>query len=1040
MTISILCVKNYCKIQSIMKQSSNSNVQKCMTMPSEGSRVAKRLFAMVWLVCLNMLVAGSLFAQQGTIAIKGKITSAADREALIGATVLIKGSGVGTAADINGEFTLDAAPDAVLVITCIGFQQQEIAVKGRTALDIVMQPETISLEDVVVIGYGTQKKVNLTGAVASISSKELAGKPVANVVEALQGTTPGLVIQQSNSQPGMRPSINIRGLNTLNNNDPMVIIDGIIGDIQNVNPSDIESMSVLKDASSTAIYGSRASNGVILITTKKGSANKTEINYQFMYGWQDPTCLPKIVDSWIYAELRNEALVNSGRPTAFTPEQIDYYRHGGPNVKWIEELYKKATPQQSHSLSLTGGNDRTTYLLSMGYMDQGSMFKGPNYGLKRYNARLNLHHKMYENLTIDATIAYARNEIKDHAYWTEWLIEQANRMPSIYEIKDKDGNYMFPSGSNSNALARLERGGYRKSMNDDLSATLSAELHIWDGLKLKGMVGGQLYNNRMHENRKAIDIPGSGDTENRMTENFGRTQNITTNLMLTYDKTFGKHTVGAMVGYSYEGSRDNSFQTYRLNDAPNYDIMAGAQTTGTGNEGWASDWAIYSVFARLNYNYEGRYLFEANLRDDMSSKFAKGNRSALFPSFSLGWRISEEKFFEGIRDYIPSLKLRGSWGLVGNNRIDNYQYLSTISVAPGYNFGNNVVNTAGYGSANADMKWETTRMANVGVDLGLLDNALNVSADFFHNMTRDILIALPVPGIYGGGAPIQNAGKVKNYGWEIAASYRFKTGGIEHTISGNISDSYNEVVDTKGVEWINGYDVNTIIKEGYPINSYYAYRWDGFFQNEAEVAKGPHLDGITPKPGDIRYIDKSGPGGKRDGVIKEDDDRFILGNNFPHYTYGFSYGFSWKGFDFSMFWQGVGKRSVWLRGEAVEAFHNNNEGPVLDFHQDRWTPSNPNATYPRLTVGSESANNAAKSDFWIQDGSYLRLKNLQLGYTFPAKWLRKACIKDLKVYVSGQNLFTHSHIKGGWDPETTDGGGRIYPVSRVISCGLNVKF
>lgn len=275
--------------------------------------MAKRLFAMVWLVCLNMLVAGSLFAQQGTIAIKGKITSAADREALIGATVLIKGSGVGTAADINGEFTLDAAPDAVLVITCIGFQQQEIAVKGRTALDIVMQPETISLEDVVVIGYGTQKKVNLTGAVASISSKELAGKPVANVVEALQGTTPGLVIQQSNSQPGMRPSINIRGLNTLNNNDPMVIIDGIIGDIQNVNPSDIESMSVLKDASSTAIYGSRASNGVILITTKKGSANKTEINYQFMYGWQDPTCLPKIVDSWVYAELRNEALVNSGR-------------------------------------------------------------------------------------------------------------------------------------------------------------------------------------------------------------------------------------------------------------------------------------------------------------------------------------------------------------------------------------------------------------------------------------------------------------------------------------------------------------------------------------------------------------------------------------------------------------------------------------------------------------------------------------------------------------------------------------------------------
>lgn len=1023
-----------------MKQPFGLGAQKGIILALQAAVTKKRLFAMAWLVCLNMLGASPLFAQQQAIAIKGKITSAIDEESLIGATVLVKGTFTGTAADINGEFSIEALPDATLVISCVGYRSQEIKVNGRTYLNIVMETESVNLEDVVVVGYGTQKKVNLTGAVASISSKELEGKPIANVVEALQGTSPGLVIQQSNSQPGTRPSINIRGLNTMNNNDPMVLIDGILGDIQNLNPMDIESVSVLKDASSTAIYGSRASNGVILITTKKGSANKTEVNYQFMYGWQNPTCLPKIVDSWVYAELRNEALINSGRPAAFSPEQIQYYRNGGPNVKWIEELYKKASPQMSHSLSFSGGNDRTTYLLSLGYLDQSSMFKGPDYGLKRYNARLNFHHEVYKNLSLDATVAYARNDIKDHAYWTEWIIEQANRMPSIYPIKDENGSYTFPSGSNANALARLEKGGYRKSMNDDLSATLSAELKLYDGLKLKGMIGGQLYNNRLHENRKAIDIPGSGDTENRMTENFGRTENITTNLMLTYDKTFGKHTVGAMVGYSYEGNRDNSFETFRQTETPNYDIMAGAQTNNTGNQGWAGDWSIYSVFARLNYNYDERYLFEANLRDDISSKFAKGNRSAVFPSFSLGWRISEEKFFENARNYISSLKLRASWGLVGNNRIDSYQYMSTISVTPGYNFGNTIVNTAGFGSANADIKWETTRMADIGIDLGLFGNALTVTADFFHNMTRDILVALPVPGLYGGGAPIQNAGKVKNYGWEIAASYRFKTAGIQHTISGNISDSRNEVVDTRGVVWINGTDVNTIIKEGYPINSYYAYRWDGFFQNEEEVARGPHLEGITPKPGDIRYIDKSGPDGKRDGLIKEDDDRFVLGNNFPHYTYGFSYGFNWKGLDFSMFWQGVGRRSVWLRGESVEAFHNNNEGPVFDFHQDRWTPTHPDATYPRLTVGSESANNAAKSNFWIQDGSYLRLKNLQLGYTLPEKWMRKVRIKDLRVYVSGQNLFTHSHIKGGWDPETTDGGGRIYPVSKVISVGMNVKF
>lgn len=330
------------------------------------------------------------------------------------------------------------------------------------------------------------------------------------------------------------------------------------------------------------------------------------------------------------------------------------------------------------------------------------------------------------------------------------------------------------------------------------------------------------------------------------------------------------------------------------------------------------------------------------------------------------------------------MKLRTSWGLVGNNRIDNYQYLSSVTVSPKYNFGNVVVNGASFAAVNTDIKWETTSMFDLGIDVGFFDNALNITADYFNNVTRDILIGLPVSGMFGGGSPVQNAGKVRNRGWEVNLNYRFKTGQVEHFISGNVSDAANEVVDTRGVEWINGADVNTIIKEGYPINSYYAYRVNGIFQNDEEVAQGPWLDGITPKPGDLRYVDKN-----NDGLVKESDDRFILGDNFPHYTYGFSYGFTWKGFDFSMFWQGVGRRNVWLRGESVEAFHNNNEGPVFDFHLDRWTPNNPDASYPRLTVGAESTNNAAKSNFWIQDGSYLRLKNAQIGYTFPKEWLKK---------------------------------------------------
>ncbi|MGV8095059.1 MAG: SusC/RagA family TonB-linked outer membrane protein [Mangrovibacterium sp.] len=967
-------------------------------------------------------------------AISGKVTDTSGAP-LPGVTVVVKETTQGTITNNEGTYSLSNVPgDATLVFSFVGMKTQEKLIGGQSTINIVLEEETFGVDEVVVVGYGIQKKINLTGAVSSISNKELESKPVVNVVEAIQGTTPGLVIQQSNSQPGNRPSINIRGLKTLNNNDPLVMIDGIIGDIQNVNPSDIESISVLKDASSTAIYGSRASNGVILITTKKGKSGKSEVVYDLIYGMQEATFLPKIVDSWVYTEMRNEALVNSGRPIAFSPEQIEYYRSGeGPNVNWMKEIYKTAAPLQSHALSVNGGNDKTTFMASLGYLNQASLLEGPNYALNRYNGRLNVVHQLSDRLKINTHVAYARNEIKDHAYWTEWIVEQATRMPSIYPIVDENGNYTLPSGSNTNALARLETGGYRMISNDDLSGSVSAELEIIDNLKLKGMLGGQLYNNRTHENRKAI--AGTGDSENRMTEYFGRTQNITSNLILTYDKVIGSHTFGALAGYSYEGGRNNSFSTYRITERADFDIPAGSQTEQTQNEGWANDWSIYSGFFRLNYNYKEKYLFEFNIRDDFSSKFAKGNRSAVFPSMSGAWRISEESFYGDFKKYVPSLKLRSSWGLVGNNRIDDYQYQSTVSITNGYNFGSNIVNVAGFSSVNADLKWETTRMFNVGADAGLLNNTLNLTFDYFHNMTYDILVNLPVPGTYGGGAPIQNAGKVKNYGWEISATHNLKLGDFRQTISVNVSDSRNEVVDTKGTEWINGLDVNTIIREGYPINSYYAYRWNGFFQNPDEVAKGPHLDGITPKPGDIRYVDKDG-----DGLVKEDDDRFILGNSFPRYTYGFNYTLSWKNFDFSMLWQGVGKRSVWLRGESVEAFHNNNEGPVFDFHLDRWTPNHPNASYPRLTVGSESANNAAKSNFWIEDAAYLRLKNAQLGYTIPRLSVQKIGIQNFRIFASVQNALTFTDMKGGWDPETTDGGGRIYPVARTFSLGLNLKF
>ena len=684
---------------------------------------------------------------------------------------------------------------------------------------------------------------------------------------------------------------------------------------------------------------------------------------------------------------------------------------------------------------MTGGNDQLSYMASLGYMDQNSMFKGPDYGYKRYNARLNVSHKVTNNFTLNLTSQFARNDIKEHAYWTEWIIEQANRMPPIYPIKNEDGSYNYPAGSNSNGLQRLEEGGYRQNVNDELLGTIQAEWEVYKGLKLIGSAGGRVWNNNLHENRKAFE--GTGDSENKLTEQFYRSKNITTNLMVTYNTKIGKHSIGGLLGYAYEGFSEKQFSTSRLTEDSKYDIFVGDLSGDkVSNGGSASDWAIYSGFARATYNYDEKYLLEFNIRNDYSSYFAKGNRSGVFPSFSAGWRISEEKFWSVLKPYVPSLKIRGSWGLVGNNRIGAYQYMQTVSVKNGISFGDKLAQTAEFASTNPDLKWETTRMANIGFELGLLNNDLNITFDCFNNRTKDILVNLPVPGLFGNGAPIQNAGKVETRGWELSVSYRLKTGPVVHNFAGNISDSFNEVIDTRGTEIIGGSDVQTIIKEGYPLYSYYAYRSDGFFQNEEECQKGPHLEGITPKPGDIRYLDKNG-----DGVIKPDDDRFIVGNDFPRYTFGFTYGLEYKGFDFSMMWQGVGKRNKWMRGESVEAFHNNNEGPVMDFHQDRWTPNNLDATYPRLTMGAESANNAAKSDFWIQDAKYLRLKNAQIGYTFPQQWMKKLYVKNLRIFASVQNPLTFTKMKGGWDPEYTgDGSGRSYPVARVYSFGLNVKF
>ncbi len=998
------------------------------------------------IIFLLMFSAMHVWARQpGTRTLSGIVTD--DKtQPLPGVSVTTGQTGRGTSTDENGRYTLQIADTtSVVFFNNSGYESLRLSLPtGQATLDAIMMAALGDLDEVVVVGYGTQRKSNLTGAISTVGSKALANRPVANAVEALQGTAPGLTIQQNSSEPGSPLAINIRGVGTLGDAAPLVMVDGVASSLDNLNPNDIDNVSVLKDAASAAIYGARAANGVILVTTKRGSQNeKPQLQFSGMLGTQRPTRLPKPADSWEYAELRNEALVNSGQQPQFSPEQIRTFQDNGPNSRWLDGLFRDNALQQNYNASVSGGGKSSSYFFSGGFVNQQSMFQGDGYGLKRYNFRSNVRTEISDKVSVGAVIGYSREDLKEHAYWTEWLIEPNTRIPPTYPIVDADGNYVLGSGSNSNSLARLREGGSRNFSDDGLTGNLNAEWEITDGLRLGGLFGGDLKNNYMDEFRKSIDYApyaGGGDNESSVTNMFSRTLLLNSQVTLNYEKHFGEHQVKGLAGFSQENNTYQVAQIRRIGIPGNdFGVISNGTTTDDNNTfGTKEEWSLQSYFGRANYSYADRYLFEANFRYDGSSRFAEGRRFGFFPSVSAGWQLKNEPALASLTRPFNEIKLRGSWGQLGNQNIGPYQYLSTVTNnTPGYSFNNQAVTGAFFNVANNNITWETSTMFNVGLDGSVLDGRLTFELDYFDKKTSDILLDLPVPDLFGGGSPLQNAGVVQNRGYEINLGWRQSFGNFNHQFNFLFSDNFNKVLDIRGQYYIYGFDVNTLVREGDPINSYFGYQTNGFFQNQSEVEAGPNPGFANQvKPGDIRYVDQNG-----DGLIDE-EDRTIIGNPFPRYNFSFNYTANWKGFDIVLFVQGVGKRDVWIRGEATEAFHNNNEGPVMDFHLDRWTPNNPNASYPRLTLGSESANNAAKSDFWVQNASYLRLKNLQFGYTVPSTWAQKLGLSNCRLYVTGQNLLTFTDLVAGYDPEVYSGAsqsGRVYPVARVFSFGLNVN-
>ena len=999
--------------------------------------------------------------------ITGKVTDSGGMP-MPGVSVAIKGTTNGTITDTNGNYSFGNLPEnATLVYSFVGMKTQEKTVAGKTQINVVLQEESIGVDEVVVVGYGTRQKKNLIGAVDQVNAKLIEDRPVGNTMQALQGASANLTIQQKSMNPNDNSmNINIRGVSTMNNNDPLVVIDGIITEMESLNklnPADIDNVSVLKDAGSAAIYGSRSSNGVILVTTKKGASGKSTVRFNSMVGLQSPDILYSPVKGYENALLKNQALLNGGSSPIYSPEQIrDYQTHG--DGQWFLDGIMQNALQQNYNASISGGNQNATYMISAGYFDQASNFVG-DFGAKRYNFRTNITNE-FGRLKISAILAYNRAMQNAPNASAGTLIVDGGRIPNYYNYKMKgdNGHYLINDVlSEFNPLGLLEAGGYQKKDEDNIIGSLNGELKIANGLTAKGVIGLDLSANHRYIRSLEVPfyasetatVPNSYANSTRNTEDYNEKKYIlNTQFLLDYNRTFAqKHQVSGLLGVSnesYTRQANEIKKKYTDRDLGLPESSTEIDPTSYNTPAQTQERSIYSVFGRAGYSYGNKYYGEMSFRYDGSSKFAKDYRWGFFPSFSAGWRLSEENFMAGYKERIGDLKLRGSYGVLGNQNVDDYSYFTTYSVyTNSYGFGNKAVSGTGFSFGNKELQWEQSANFDIGFDASFFRNKFYVSGGYFNKLTSQILLTPVVPTVFGGSVAKENAGEMRNQGWEITLGYRAQTGKFKHNVNFNIADSRNKVVDFGGNEQINSSDqMLKIIREGEALGSYFGYKTDGYFNNYEEIANAALPIGATVQPGDVRYKDQN-----NDGVIDEKDRR-VLGNAFPRYTFGLTYDLSWKGFDFSMLIQGVGKRDMFLRGELVEPFHSNYSYVIYQHQLDFWTPVNTDARWPRLSApGSASnTNNYQKSsDIYIFNAAYLRLKNIQIGYTIPKELCSKIGIQKLRLSVNAQNLFTLS--KNTFiDPESTEFGsnmggtggsgansGRNYPTLKYYGFGLDLE-
>ena len=1017
---------------------------------------------------------------------------------VIGASVLEKGTTNGTITDFDGRFTLNVKSGATLVISYIGYKSQEVKVVPGKEINVLLVEDTETLDEVVVVGFGTQKKVNLTGAVGTVDSKALESRPVTNAAQALQGLVPGLQISQNSGSLESTPSINIRGVGTIgegSSGSPLVLIDGMEGDLNTVNPQDIENVSVLKDAAASSIYGSRAPFGVILVTTKSGKAGKTQINYNNSFRWNSPINMPHTMDSYTFATYFNDGCLNtpgwaphfneehlqrildyqSGKLTASIPANsngkwMDGYAAGNDNVDWYDVVYKDVTFSQEHNISASGGTEKVNYYLSLNYLNNGGLIELGNEGLDRYNVTAKISAELAPWAKVNFSTRWTRQDYVRPSSYTSGLYQNLGRQgwPTL-PLYDPNG-YYYDSPSPALGLAtggddrtQTDRNYYQLGLvfepikdwvtNVELNYQVQSKMRHWDSQKT--------YNHDVEGN------PYLYKTSSNVHEEYYKENFFNVNIFSTYSKTFAeKHNTKFMAGFQTEYMKQTAFglqnEGILIPGLPQVDLTSGLDNAGKAVtpsvNGSRAEWNTAGFFGRINYDYDGKYLVEANFRYDGTSRFRRDNRWIALPSVSLGWNVARESFWESLSDKINTLKLRASWGLLGNQNTTNwYQTYRTIgfTASNGSWLQNGVKpNVSSFPAlVSTALTWEKIENYNIGLDFGMFDNRLTGSFDWYIRNTLDMVGNAPeLPAVLGASVPLTNNTDLRTTGWDFEISWKDRlNNGLGYNAKFTLSDSRTKITSypnnpTKSLS-------NYI--EGEYLNQIYGYQTIGIAKTDEEMQA--HLAKVNQDnlgsnwgAGDIMYADLDGDGKITwgDWTLDNHGDEKVIGNSTPRFHFSLDLGADWKGFDVRVFFQGVMKRdyapaSGYFYGADNNFWWSMGLTPHVDYFRN--DPNHPlglnlDSYYARPTFNT-SKNNQNQTHY-LQDASYIRLKNLQIGYTIPKSVVSKWGISNLRVYVSGENLWTGTSLSELFDPETIDGGwnGCVYPMSRTLSCGLSLTF